>query len=75
MLLELACIVGVFVVGMTYARERDWQNYRKTRGEVEAEVSREFTYYKNLSESLKQDLHWSKIENQSLQSKLGQKDK
>jgi len=57
MLLEIACIVAGFLAGMTYAQERDWQRYRRTRDEVKDEVSREFDYYKNLSESLKQDLH------------------
>jgi hypothetical protein len=57
MLLEIACITAGFLAGMTYAQERDWQRYRRTRDEVKDEVSREFDYYKNLSESLKQDLH------------------
>jgi hypothetical protein len=57
MLLEIACIVAGFLAGMTYAQERDWQRYRRTRDEVKAEISQEFDYYKNLSESLKQDLH------------------
>jgi hypothetical protein len=57
MLLEIACIVAGFLAGMTYAQERDWQRYRRTREEVKDEVSKEFDYYKNLSESLKQDLH------------------
>jgi Tfp pilus assembly PilM family ATPase len=57
MLLEIACIVAGFLAGMTYAQERDWQRYRRTRDEVKDEVSREFDYYKNLSESLKKDLH------------------
>jgi Tfp pilus assembly PilM family ATPase len=57
MLLEIACIVAGFLAGMTYAQERDWQRYRRTRDEVKDEISREFDYYKNLSESLKQDLH------------------
>ena len=57
MLLEIACIVAGFMAGMTYAQERDWQRYRRTREEIEHEVSQEFHYYKNLSESLKQDLH------------------
>jgi hypothetical protein len=57
MLLEIACIVAGFLGGMTYAQERDWQRYRRTRREVEEEVGRDFDYYKNLSESLKQDLH------------------
>ncbi|NBR23202.1 MAG: hypothetical protein EBU08_05365 [Micrococcales bacterium] len=57
MLLEIACIVAGFLGGMTYAQERDWQGYRKTRREVEEEIGKEFDYYKNLSESLKQDIH------------------
>lgn len=57
MLLELACIIAGFLAGMTYAQERDWQRYRRTREEVKAEVSAEFDYYRNLCESLKQDLH------------------
>jgi hypothetical protein len=67
MLLELACIVAGFVAGMTYAQERDWQRYRRTRREVEEEVGRDFDYYKNLSESLKQDV-------KQLKSQLGRKD-
>ena len=57
MLLEIACIVAGFLAGMTYAQERDWQRYRRTREEVKEEVSKEFDYYRNLCESLKQDLH------------------
>ena len=67
MLVEFTCIIAGFLAGMTYAQERDWNRYRKTREEVKEEVSREFDYYKNLSESLKQDLHYYK-------SKLGKKD-
>ena len=63
MLLSLACIVGGFLAGMTYAQERDWQRYRRTREEVKDEVSREFDYYKNLSESLKKDIHELKRKN------------
>ena len=62
MLLAFACIVAGFLVGMTYSQERDWQRYRKTREEIKDEVSKEFNYYKNLSESLKQDLHRLKIQ-------------
>jgi hypothetical protein len=62
MLLELACITAGFVAGITYAQERDWQRYRKTCEEVKAEVSKEFDYYKNLSNSLKQDLHYYKTQ-------------
>ena len=61
MLLELACIVAGFLGGMTYRQERLFQQYHKTRKEVEEEMFRDYTYYKNLSESLKQDLHDLKI--------------
>jgi len=67
MLLEIACITAGFVAGMTYAQERDWQRYRRTRREIEEEVGRDFDYYRNLSESLKQDV-------KQLKSQLGRKD-
>ena len=57
MLLEIACIVAGFLAGMTYAQERLFQKYQKTREEVKTEMFEEYNYYKNLSESLKQDLH------------------
>ena len=57
MLLEFACIVAGFLAGMTYAQERDWQRYRRTRDEIKDEMFKEYDYYRNLSESLKQDLH------------------
>ena len=69
MLLEIACIVAGFLAGMTYAQERDWQRYRRTRDEVKDEVSREFDYYKNLSESLKNDLTRAKQQNNTLKGK------
>ena len=56
MILEIACISAGFLAGMTYAQERDWQRYRRTRREIEEEIGKEFDYYRNLSESLKQDL-------------------
>ena len=65
MLLEIACIIAGFVAGVTYAQERDWQRYQKTREEVKDEVSKEFDYYRNLSESLKQDLHYYKSRHDS----------
>ena len=75
MLLEFTCILGGFLCGLTYAQNRDWGQYRRTRDEVKKEIAQEYDYYQNLSTSLKQDLHWAKIENQSLRTKLEQKDK
>jgi hypothetical protein len=49
--------VAGFIAGMTYRQERLFQQYQKTREEVKREVSQEFDYYRNLCESLKQDLH------------------
>ena len=60
MILEIACIVAGFLAGMTYAQERLFQHYQKTRKEIEEEVFKDYYYYKNLSESLKQDLAYHK---------------
>ena len=70
MLLEIACIVAGFMAGMTYAQERLYQQYQKTRKEIEQEVSAEFEYYQNLSESLKQDLHYYKTRHDSTNSRF-----
>jgi len=69
MLLEFACIAGGFLAGMTYAQERNWGQYRKTREEVKDEVSGEFDYYRNLSASLKKDLAWAKQQIETLKGK------
>ena len=70
MLLEIACIVAGFLAGMTYAQERLFQKYQKTREEVKDEVSQEFEYYRNLSESLKQDLHYYKTRHDRTNSRF-----
>jgi uncharacterized protein YjaG (DUF416 family) len=73
MLLELTCIVAGFLAGMTYAQERLFQRYQKTRKEIEQEVSAEFEYYRNLSESLKQDLHYYKTKHDRANSRFTNK--
>ena len=70
MILELVCILAGFLAGMTYAQERMYQRYQKTRKEVEEEVGKEFEYYKNLSQSLKQDLHYYKTRHDSTNSRF-----
>lgn len=60
MLIMFACVVVGFVLGLTYRQERLIYQYYKTRDEIEQELFKELAYYKNLSESLKQDLHWEK---------------
>jgi hypothetical protein len=52
-------VVG-FILGLTYRQERLIHQYYKTRDEIEQELFKELAYYKNLSESLKQDLHYLK---------------
>ena len=58
------CVVVGFILGLTYRQERLIHQYYKTRDEIEQELFKELAYYKNLSESLKQDLHWEKTKNE-----------
>jgi hypothetical protein len=73
MLLEFTCVAAGFIIGITYRQERPFQQYQKTREEVKAEVSKEFEYYRNLSESLKQDLHYYKTKHDSANSRISNK--
>ena len=73
MLLEFNCVAAGFIIGITYRQERLFQQYQKTREEVKAEVSKEFEYYRNLSESLKQDLHYYKTKHDSTNSRISNK--
>jgi len=73
MLLEFTCVAAGFIIGITYRQERLFQQYQKTREEVKAEVSKEFEYYRNLSESLKQDLHYYKTKHDSTNSRISNK--
>ena len=54
------CVVVGFVLGLTYRQERLIHQYYKTRDEIEQELFKDLAYYRNLSESLKQDLHYLK---------------
>jgi hypothetical protein len=51
------CAVVGFVLGLTYRQERLIHQYYKTRDEIEQELFKDLAYYRNLSASLKQDLH------------------
>jgi hypothetical protein len=57
---ELTCLVGGIVIGMAVKQERLHNQYQKTYEEVDEQVRKDLVYYKNLSESLKQDLHYLK---------------
>ena len=57
MLALLTALAVGFILGLTYRQERLIHQYYKTREEIEQELFKELDYYKNLSESLKQDLH------------------
>ena len=56
----LTCLVGGVIIGMTIKQERLSSQYQKTYEEVDQQVRKDLLYYKNLSESLKQDLHYLK---------------
>ena len=60
MLALLTALAVGFILGLTYRQERLIHHYYKTRDEIEQELFKELDYYKNLSESLKQDLHYLK---------------
>ena len=60
MLALLTALAVGFILGLTYRQERLIHQYYKTRDEIEQELFKELDYYKNLSESLKQDLHYLK---------------
>lgn len=59
-LTALTCLVGGIVIGMAVKQERLHNQYQKTYEEVDQQVRKDLVYYKNLSESLKQDLHYLK---------------
>jgi hypothetical protein len=56
----LTCLVGGIVIGMTIKQERLHDQYQKTYEQVDQQVRKDLVYYKNLTESLKQDLHYLK---------------
>jgi len=60
MLALIAAVAVGFILGLTYRQERLIHKYYKTRDEIEQELYKELSYYRNLSESLKQDLHYLK---------------
>jgi len=60
MLVLFTCVVVGFILGLTYRQERLIHQYYKTRDEIEQELFKDLAYYRNLSESLKQDLHYLK---------------
>lgn len=57
---SLTCLIGGVVIGMAIKQERLHNQYQKTYEEVDEQVRKDLVYYKNLSESLKQDLHYLK---------------
>jgi hypothetical protein len=61
-MIEIFCLVlAGAVIGVAFKTERDGQRYNKTLEQVDKQVRDDLAYYRNLSESLKQDLHWAKF--------------
>ena len=65
---ELTCLVGGVVIGMAIKQERLSNQYQRTYEQVDEQVRKDLAYYKNLSESLKQDLHWEKSKNDQIRN-------
>ena len=59
-MIEIICLIGGIVIGMTIKQEDLHRRYQKTYDQVDEQVRKDLAFYKNLSESLKQDLHWEK---------------
>lgn len=56
----IACLIGGIVIGMAIKQERLIDQYQKNYDQIDEQVRKDLAYYKNLSESLKQDLIWEK---------------
>jgi uncharacterized membrane protein YqgA involved in biofilm formation len=62
-MIEVIClIIAGVVIGWAIQIERDNRQYHKTFEEVDKQVRQDLEYYRNLSESLKQDLYWAKLD-------------
>jgi hypothetical protein len=61
-IVDLALLIGGVIIGMAIKQERLRSQYQKTYEQVDEQVRKDLAYYRNLSESLKQDLHWAKFE-------------
>ena len=62
-MIYLICLIGGIVIGMNIRTELESRQYNKTYDQVDKQVRNDLAYYKNLSESLKQDLAWEKHRN------------
>ena len=56
----IACLIGGIVIGVAIKQERLIDQYQKNYDQIDEQVRKDLAYYKNLSESLKQDLIWEK---------------
>ena len=66
MIIELIVVaIAGIIIGMNIRQEILLQKYNKTYEQVDKQVRRDLVYYKNLSESLRQDLAWEKHKNKS----------
>jgi cytochrome b subunit of formate dehydrogenase len=61
-MLEFIFLLVGILVGMNIRAEWMQHKYNKTLEQVDQEMRNQLQFYKNLSESLKQDLHWAKAE-------------
>jgi hypothetical protein len=62
-MLEFVFLAIGVLVGMNLRAEWMQHQHNKTLAQLDQEMREELRFYKNLSESLKQDLQWEKIKN------------
>lgn len=60
-MLEFCFLIGGILIGMAFKQERILREYNKTYEQVDEQVRKDLAYYKNLSDSLKDDLRHLKF--------------
>ena len=68
-MLEIVFLIAGIVVGMNIRQELLVAKYNRTLEQVDRDVRADLEYYKNLSESLRQDLVWAKSKRNDIHNK------
>jgi hypothetical protein len=56
MIIDLICFIAGVVIGMAIKQERALSEYNKTYDQLDEQLRKDLAYYRNLSDSLKQDV-------------------
>ena len=61
-MIEVICLIAGIIIGVTIKNERDSSRYNKTVEQVDEQVRKDLAFYRNLSDSLKQDVSYLKFQ-------------